>query len=188
MTVKLNTSLRQAILKRVLNYRFQGPEEELLKQKHALAQEEYQNLFSPHVAALKSLPEQWRTTGSELRVSMGGALTDLPLGESKLVFRGYSNVVLHVYDVKSKVFQRWTKIQEQERTLRDQRRQAKVEVEAILNQATTLGKLITVWPEVEPLVKDMDAAKAVSYGVPTVVMADLNKSLGLPVKATKGAK
>lgn len=167
-TVRLTNYIRETVLARLLKHAFEAREKALEKDKHAFARQVYDAIYPAAIQkAMKALPKGYLPTDGDLKVSFDGKYTHVYFGESRLVAKCHEYNAAKVFEPK--------KIED---ALKAEKSKAKSSAEAALNSCTTVKKLIEVWPEVEPFVKDFaTTSQSRALALP---IKELNKSLGLP--------
>lgn len=154
-----------------------------------------------------SLPAGWPGMSDDFRVELGGAITKFDKYEGmQTTYRenasqlvgvvevpsreqrkwpfppGYlGNGAIHVYDANHHFSQKATNLQGIRKDLKAEISSMRNSTRATLNSATTIQKLVMIWPEVEafaaPFMQKETAAAAI---LPVVARERLNEALGLP--------
>lgn len=181
-TIRLTRAMRRDIKQRVLEHRFNGPEQLLKTRQRKLGEVVYNDLYDAATRrAMAALPEGFLPTATKIEVNVDGDDIDVEWGESRPV------AAIHAYNYAANA-PRYEKshplsanLRELEResaALEDLRRKVAKEVSAVLNSASTLNKLLTTWPEVEPFTRHLQNLGPTG-NVPAPLLATLNRELGL---------
>lgn len=211
--VRLCKYHREAIAKKVLNYKFQSSSNTLksIETEHKnLAQAVYEAAFSKKEReTIDSLPKGWMWEGSTIKARFGGEVSELTFSGTLSGLRGshrynllhqmgYTNPehvnkrmpyqnhygILAVFDHDSDITARYNAMMKRFTTLMEESAKAQRVLEATLRNASTSNALIKAWPEVEPFVRQVVGTKSPAASVALVVpVADLNATFGLPVPA-----
>lgn len=181
-TVRLTKYIRETVLARLLKHAFEAREKALEKDKHTFARQVYDAIYPAAIQkAMKALPKGYLPTASYLMVSFDGKYTHVYFGESRLVAECHQYGqygAAKVFGPKDPLTVRYHELEKIEDALTAEKSKAKSSAEAALNSCTTVKKLIEVWPEVEPFVKDFaTTSQSRALAIP---IKELNKSLGLP--------
>jgi len=93
----------------------------------------------------------------------------------------YAWGTLHVYDANTDTAKRATELQNAREDLLEEMSSVRASTRATLNSATTIQKLIVLWPEIEAFAAPfMQERKAAEVLLPVVQREKLNVALGLP--------
>lgn len=178
-TVRLTNYIRETVLARLLKHAFEAREKALEKDKHAFARQVYDAIYPAAIQkAMKALPKGYLPTDGDLKVSFDGEYTHVYFGESRLIAKCHEYNAAKVFDPKDPLTARYHELEKVEEALKAEKSKAKSSAEAALDSCTTVKKLIEVWPEVEPFVKDFaTTSQSRALALP---IKELNKSLGLP--------
>lgn len=193
---KLTTNDRERLVKAILKHRFAETGVKLAAQHASLATKCFDKAFTKaERAQMESLPKGWLPTVRSIRVQFAGKVDDLDFsgfpayGESfyaasaPRVWRpvpasAQHGVVLSV-DAGDRLAIVHEQLEQAVSKAKDDLRNLMRQIEAVMGQATTSGKLIALWPEVEPFLAAMGRTSTAT--VPAVPIGALNKMLGLPV-------
>lgn len=94
-------------------------------------------------------------------------------------YEAHSNALL--FPRRGEVSRAYSEVSVQEAAIEKDFETLVQEIDAVLNTTSSSGKLIAIWPEIEPVVCALTFTRA--PGLPVPVLTDLNKRLGLkPVK------
>lgn len=197
-SVKLNNNLRASLCNALLCHRFSTEFTGLMKERADLAHALWLDLYKPSErATIESLPAGWLPEEANISVRFG------PFGFERLFFSGdpcdlrfllpggkAPEVVKRrmatrhkgcakVYDVGHKLQVRHEALKSAERDFNERFKTARREIDAVIGSITTTGRLKEVWPEAAPFVAPIEKS---APALPAPPIADLNKTLGLPVK------
>lgn len=195
---KLTNWMREAIAKAVMQHRFAEPCAALVADRAAFAVEVYEDVYSEaDRRKMKSLPSGWLPELSSIRVQFGDGSRygDLafngaaysPIG--KMLLTPVDTVCLRspemherrcakVYENEHPLCAKHEALEARGKALTEEIDRAQRQTEAAIASATTIGRLVEMWPEIEPFTADYgDKPKP----VPAIPTADLNKLLKLPV-------
>jgi hypothetical protein len=195
---KLTTWMRECITKDLLKYRFGHAAQEFAALKSALALDVYNDVFSDKERkAMAELPRGWLPEVSKLGVQFGDgrnyvevSFNGATYGSIAGVFPEALSVVLmpvpsrnehgcaKVYEATHPFSERYDAIKRKQADLEREIDTAKRQAEAAIMSASTINKLVTLWPEIEPF-----TVRHVPRGapVPALPTSELNALLGLPV-------
>lgn len=201
-SAKLTTTIRTKIVNRILSHRFGGEIAALIADRAAFAQRCYEDVYDASARRkMDALPRGWLPTDDDITLSFAGSVdrvqfsgaiygelnglaperTDalrLPVASTHLhnvaqVYEaGEQRAIEHALLV--------TRRQNLTQAVVDARRQ----VEAVVNTATTTGKLREIWPESAAFLEDFEDVK---LSLPAVPVKTLNEMLDLPVAGEKVA-
>jgi hypothetical protein len=179
MSLKLTQSLRDHIQGAILTNRFSSDEKALEKRQGDLARIIYEDVFDQKTRKkMASLPEGWLSTEDYVRVEIAGQVKSLRLPKPcRFPFNKRSNV-LRVYDARHPIASEYQQYRNDRDDLQKSRTGLAAKLSAVLGSATTVKKLVELWPEAEPFVPK----EPVKASLPAINFSDLNKSLRLPVE------
>jgi hypothetical protein len=202
MSTRLTTHLRERITNAVLTHRFNEAVEALISDRAAFAEEVYNDVYrKTDREKMAALPEGWLPTEGQINVQFGdhrgyesldyrghlyGPLNKArkPGGKADPVIRRALNKhyrhCAKVYDADHRLSKKYEDLQARQKELCRQYDEAKRQVEAAVNSASTINRLVEMWPEVEPFARSFDASP---LKVPSIPTDQLNKLLDLPVAA-----
>lgn len=186
---KLTNSTREAIARAAIAFAFDPKEKALAKAEDALAREAHALLFPKKIIdAAKSLPAGWTRKISSLNYNVGGQKIELKASESLHVpaldksnnDAGRSYYIVGAIQPGDLCDRIQGHAQTKEK-LRDEKKIAQRQIEAMLAKVTTVKKLAEAWPEGEPFYSkylDQPAPQ-----VPALRVDEINAMLGLPDEA-----
>jgi hypothetical protein len=195
---KLTTYIRENLSKDLLKHRFGDAAASLVADRAAFALKVYNDIYSEaDRKKMAALPEGWLGKDSDITVQFGDGR-----GYGKLEFSGsvYGDVhavlkepvdtvyrlVIHqhlrgcakAYERTHEFAAEYDALRERQKDLSTQISLARRQTEAALTKATTLKRLVDIWPEIEPFVeKYIDKPKP----LPALPTNELNALLDLPV-------
>lgn len=185
MTVRLNKFIRDQILDLMLTHAFGAREKELDKEKYALGNAIYEDVYPEETRKLmESLPGGFLASVGSLKIQFDGRnFTHVHFGEKRRVAYHHQYNAAKAYDGKHPLSKRLTAYQKAKDQLSSERANAKVDARAVLDSVTTVKKLMEVWPECAEFARPF-AAESPSRAV-ALPIKELNKALGLPPKVSK---
>lgn len=198
---KLTKWMREGIAKKVMIHRFREQADALAADYAALAADVYNDLYTEaERKKMDALPEGWLPTSDDVYVQFGeSGRTYQHLrfdGDLYGVARRYASsregdrirkriLAKHnrsgcakVYEDKHELSQRASALREREAEMAKAADAAQRQIEAALNSASTIKRLVEMWPEIEPFAADYDDKPK---PVPALPTDQLNKLLDLPV-------
>jgi hypothetical protein len=202
MSIRLTNYTREQITNAVLTHRFSEATETLIADRAAFAEEIYSDVYrKSDRERMASLPNGWLPEEDQINVQFGDQR-----GYESLDYRGHLYGSLNktrkagakgdptfrrvlnkhyrrcakVYGDDHRLTKKYHELQASQKELFRQYEEAKRQVEAAVASASTINKLVEVWPEVEPFARAFDTAP---LKVPAIPTDKLNKLLDLPVAA-----
>lgn len=198
-SVKLTAHMRNAIVKTALDRALADDEAAITKLEERreilnteLSTMAYEAIYTAKERKiLKDAPIGWFKEAKIVNVRLGDTDEQISFPDPKPVpykhGKSYSAVfaaALEVDHPMTKKFEEYREICEQTteaQTDRQTKRKAlKLKIEPVVGSVTTVARLLDVWPEVKELLPD--GWENSNGGVPAIVVADLNKAVGLPSK------
>lgn len=200
-STRLTRHMRDTIVDRVIEDRFGAEHKAMERLRSELALACYNEHYpQPMRNRMDTLPDGWLPMNDEIGVKFG--VEDR--GYTQLSFNGYDHRHRPTFDVPKDVVKRFIqadrqkgcvmaltqehdltveflRIHDEQELLAEARIKARIGVNSILNSATTVKKLLEVWPEVLPYLGDL--APAPPPKVPAVKIEELNAQLRLPKAA-----
>jgi hypothetical protein len=200
-STRLTQDAREQIATAVLLHRFQEPVDALVVDRAAFAEEVYNDIYrKSDREKMAALPKGWLPETNAINVQFGdqrgyeslqfsgklysrlGSLRSKDDGKS-IERRAFSKNVhscVKVYEPDHRLSLKHDALDQRYTELKAEFEAAERQVKAALNSATTINKLVEMWPEVEPFVRKFDASP---LKVPSIPTDQLNKLLDLPVAA-----
>lgn len=204
MSTRLTNTIRERIALAVLRHRFSESIEALIADKATFADEVYCDLYKKSDREkIDALPAGWLPEEASIGVKFDNtrwnyeniyfsgcvygklSRTRAPQEKSdpaprRRVLHKHSNGCVKVYDEGHRLAKKFAALKEREAELEAAIVAAERQVNAALESATTINKLVEIWPEVEPFARQFDKSP---IKVPAVPTEQLNKLLDLPVAA-----
>ncbi len=193
---KLTQDDRARLSSAILKYRFADIGVKLAAEEAALALKCYNKVFTKAERdQMQGLPKDWLPCVNGIRVKFAGRVESLDFSGrphltmfsspkvepiSMPVPYAVINGVLLVVEATERLAISYEQHRQSYEKARDDMQNLSRQIEAVMSQATTAGKLVLLWPEVEPFLAAM--RKPTPAAVPAVPIGALNKMLGLPVK------
>lgn len=183
-SVRLTEYMRDAIKDALLERAFGERDKALEAGKKKLADDIYKHLYpAPLLRKMKTLPNGFLPKDDDQRVKFAGDFTRVCWGDQRIVASEYKGNA-QVFDANHPFTDRYRDLKAVESKLEGEKREARAKADAALKNATTVGKLIAIWPEVKPFVEKY-VRKATPAPLPVVQTAVLNKTFDLPVPVVK---
>lgn len=177
-SIRLTNEMRSRIAKAVLEHRFGPEEKEIELDRKKLGSLVYDTLYDKFTQGLMAeLPEGWLPTQCADHVYFAGQWVSVEFGEPRRFLYEEFNTSpkFGADDPVSKLFE---SIESRKYKLREARGEASAKVNGLLSEATTVKKLLEIWPEVEPFIPPATAP----VHLPAVPRAEVNALLGLPTR------
>jgi hypothetical protein len=176
--------MRDSISSAILEHRFKEAREALSARKQKLAEDIADQVTTKKERDIMAkIPKGWLAETDSIRANFNGCRYNFALSAPRpfpaIKFNSNFYSVGVTFSADSPIFHRWEAIEKESKQYSEEYSQRSKEIRAVLNSVTTLGKLFTVWPECEPIVKRLKFSAPV-YPVPAVQLKTLNKALGLP--------
>lgn len=198
MATRLTTWIREQITKDVVRHRFADAALELVKDRAALAVDVYNDVYSEaERKKMAALPSGWLGEDRDITVQFGDGRGYEKLSFSGAVYGEVSTVlkdsiepvdllVQHrhergcakVYELTHPFALRRDDLRARDKDMSEAIRTARRQVEAAVQKATTLNRLIELWPEIEPFASKYEDKPKHLPALPT---SELNALLDLPV-------
>lgn len=196
-STKLTNWIREQIVADLMAHRFTKACDKLVKDRAALAVKVYRDFYSRSLLAkIEALPEGWLPTGSDITAQFSGRVDSLAFSgavyglvskyrtKTDAAFRPFLSKdvgrVVAVYDASHPLAIIHAELAGRQKELTEQIEAARRQAEVAVNSATTINRLIELWPEVEPFARKHESAKVPLPALPT---SELNALLDLPVAA-----
>lgn len=181
-SIRLTNEMRNRICKAVLEHRFAAEEAALEKAKEEIAEFSYSILYTPaRLERFKGSEPGEYVTLDFMNVSFAGQ------SSVRFCLNGGPRPFFHAHNSYTKTIrfaaddppaQAWEKYQAKKSKFREAKDTAEAKVNGILSEATTVKKLIEIWPEVEPFIPP----GTTPVHLPAVPRVEVNALLGLPTK------
>ena len=178
---RLTKSLREAMVKTILDHAFNAKQSAAQKDKELCAEKIYQDVFGKHSIAMESLPKGFLEKSSVFHISIAGRSHCVRMSESRLVGHKHDNSYYKakLYAGNEAVAIEYQQAVELCEDLQTQRNNMSREITPVLESVQTFKKLWEVWPESKSLLEKYEAKPAIAI-LPAVQVAKLNTALGLP--------
>lgn len=175
--MRLNSSHRDILLQRLLDYRFQEEGDKIERRKKRFAIKVFNRIFKPaDRRRMNKLPDGWLPTTNDFRVQFGSDYTTLWMGEEKRLPYSANHSCLENYPADHPLSVEYENLRRQQIAHRDAITEARTHVRATLRSITTLKRLRELWPETKQFTKDLPSP---DRNFPVVPRETLNAELGL---------
>ncbi len=199
MSTRLTNTTRDQIASAVLTHRFREPVDALIADRAAFAEEVYNDIYrKADREKMAALPKGWLTETAAINVQFGdsrgyesvqfsgkiygklGSVKTKDDGKSveRRAFAKNTHGCARVYDADHRLARKHADLGRRFEELKAAFEAAERQVNAALDSATTVNRLVEMWPEVEPFVRPLGTP---SPKVPAIPTDQLNKLLDLPV-------
>lgn len=187
--MKLTKDLKDKITAAILDHRFAAERKKLKEDREALAVAVYSAKYSKADRDLMAkLPAGWLMMRSNFFADINGNFTQLDL-PSPFPF-GYGHrsngACLIVIGPGDKLSERYEAVAERRALMDDAAKEAKIDIEGIIDSVTTVAKLRDRWPEAVKIIDAVvDKLPKPAATLPATPMPELNQRLCLPPKQVK---
>lgn len=133
-------------------------------------------------AAMERLPAEFFSSGEEIRCWLNGESAVISMSESRRFPAFGVNRRLDITD--SALRAEWDKLEKERKALSDKKKELSDQINGVIASATTVKKLLEVWPESKPFIPDYAFATGGTKNLPAVMVANLNAAMvkaGVPV-------
>lgn len=176
---KLPSYTRGIICNALLKHRFGEEEEALLENEYALGNSIYEDVFSEqHRALMLQLPVDWLPLYTTVTADFSGHFECLKMGTERPIPSSKTRCALAIYDADHELHSRYEELVSARDLLKARVTTARKQSMAVLNACSTTGRLLAVWPEVEPFIPDI-LKTGPSDKLPAIPIGQLNEILGL---------
>jgi hypothetical protein len=206
MKKRLNTEIREDILRDLLRHKFSEEYVELVCRRAALAKRMHDRTYAKIAGQMNQLPEGWLPTSKSVTVKFGESYTSLnfngewparystqvhwacqPVGWNnphvqRRIRASDNDRCMMVLDADDKDSEEFHELEQWTKSLQDRVQYARKQIWAALSKVYTVRQLLEAWPEVKPFVKDLAPTKPKEPSVPQLAVAELNSLAGLPVE------
>lgn len=178
MSTRLTNELRRRISKAVLKHRFAADDQNIEEARPIVGEAVYEVLYPTGSEERKHLEaslegEHYRTKRKTCHFP-GNRWVEIEFPKVLPFFDKHANPIS--FDANSDATSIYESYLAAERAVGEAKEEAGVKVWALLEQATTVKKLLEIWPEVEPFIP-VDAAPTTR--LPAVPVDEVNALLGL---------
>jgi hypothetical protein len=197
-SVRLTNEIRDEIKAAVLRHRFGKELAGLVKDRAKFARAVYDNVFSTaDRKRMNDLPDGWLPSTGSVAFKAATTYVDLNLsgrfsgelnsslpptkGDDRVwlsIPTNRKNGCLVTYEADHLLAIRWAELEAAFRDIEARHREAKSQLSAALAKASTMARLIELWPEMAPFCKPYEA---VAPSLPSIPTSRLNALLDLPV-------
>lgn len=179
-STRLTNELRNRIAKAVLNHRFEAEEKALDVATEALGDLIYESLYPAGGNARKRLDtalDGEYAYCTSIDCHLAGDYRSIPMSKQRPVqHKHYSGRAK--FDANAEPVVVFRDIQAKRRKLKEHKDETAAKVNGLLSEATTIKKLMEIWPEVEPFIPPA----VTPVNLPAVPRDEVNSLLGLPTK------
>lgn len=204
-STRLTRSIKDILEKELLMHRFSGELGELMKDRAELAEYVYNDAYcNADQAIMSTLEPGWLPESEAIGLAVGehgspeihklafnGQLTRYnhglfaycpkrPVIKRRLKYRNFSGDVALIVAKDHELAIRAERLEQRQQQIGDQLAATRTGVKRALESVTTVGKLISEWPEIEPFAKRFLGQPPPQ--LPAVSSARLNEMLDLPVE------
>lgn len=182
-TVRLTKELREQIVHALMERAFKDREAALDKVEADLAMDVYREAYPARIRkAMTALPQGFFPTTSSIFAKLGGDVVNLDLHDKPHQLLSYEHdrgyrACITVLDARHALTERYRDWNRDKVKLQQEQAQAKREARAAVESASTVSRLIAIWPDVAPIVNGLLPAKP---SLPAIQVPQLNKRFGLP--------
>ena len=181
MSDRLNQTMRDEIISRLIAHRFQATLDEHAKREFELAEAVYTATYNAKTRQeMCALPKGWLEESSEIRLTFGGSSSHTQFQDekprrflSKHIRWGDGNLAFPTTSPLTKEFHN---LERDKEMLRVEIVDVKNQVRAQLAHFTTIKKLRKEWPQIEQFTQGLGTAPM----LPALPLRKLNEMLGLP--------
>lgn len=195
---KLTNWIRESIAKDLMKHRFADQALQLVRDRAALAADVYNDVYcEADRRKMVALPSGWLCSDRNITVQFGdgrgfeqlhfsgavygevGTVLKDPIEPVEmLVTHQHERGCAKVYELTHPFSLRRDDLRARDKDLGEAIRTARRQTEQALLKATTIKRLIELWPEIEPFASDYEEKPKPLPALPT---SELNALLGLPV-------
>jgi hypothetical protein len=180
VSVRLTDNIRRKIVKRLLDHAFRAERQEVEELEMKLGKMVYDEIYdSETYEKMRDLPIGFFDESANIHVAFGGRRDFVRVtGPVAACHLGYDNVFSYAAsDPKSKLH---ADIYKRKEDLKEKEQKAAAAAMALLGSASTLRRLLEVWPEVSQFTPELIAQQARRPSQQlTVSVAGLNRQLKL---------
>lgn len=182
-TVRLTNMIRDIVKSRLLEKTYKKREEQNKAAKTKLADQVYRDVYPLKIRRqMEAMPEGFMCHSESFNVNFAGERSYLYFSSRRPIARKHTNSYAVSYPADHPLAVKWTEISREEKAINAEKRGTRTDIGVVLDQVTTLKKLIEIWPEVEPWVKDFVEPPVDRTNLPALPITELNKTLGLEKK------
>lgn len=179
-TIRLNSAIRDTIVKHLMAHRFEKQEKALEERKAALGDLAYQTVIAAlpeqEKGLLAQVPDNWLRSRTGLYFSFPGNYELVDLNGSRHLPEKL--IRTHQIEGDSKLAKAIVDYERARDSLKQDKRNARHAAQTALGKVTTVKRLLEEWPEIKPIV-DKALPEAHQPKPPSLRKEDLNKQFAL---------
>lgn len=188
--MRLTNDIRDSLVTKLIRHRFDEPAKQLALKQAAFTYKVYRALFSEgEFNLIQDLPSGWLPSVCDIEIKFGGdyqrlAFSPRPLIGDRLDDKEYPMPAsmncrcAKQFPVRDSLTKESIQLTREYDALREEISSVKQQVRAAVYSTSSTDKLLEVWPELEPFLKDYVGVKfSTALAIP---VKDLNAALGLP--------
>lgn len=200
-SVRLTNEIREEITTAMLRHRFGAELEKLVADRAAFALAVYNDLYKPaDRKRIADMPADWLPTSSTIKYRAGNSYESTPFNgrfygslnsampatkeavkDTYLPFASkHCRSCVASYDGDHKLAIRYLDLETRFKDISERHGIAERQIKAAISRASTIGRLVEMWPEAAPFCKPYEAA---APSLPAIQTSALNALLDLPVAA-----
>lgn len=172
-TIRLNSTIRDTIVKHLMAHRFEKQEKALEEKKAALGDLAYQTVIDAlperEKALLAQVPDNWLRSRTGLHFSFPGNYELVDLNGTRYL----PEKLIRTHQLEAIV-----EYERARNSLKQEKRDAKHAAQTALGKVTTVKRLLEEWPEIKPIV-DKALPESHQPKPPSLRKEDLNKQFAL---------
>lgn len=181
-SIRLAVYMKDSILDALMERAFKERRDALKARKLALGDKVYKRLYTAaEIKAIKKVAGEFIRTRTGLNVKFGGDFCNVSWGEDRPSSREREGTL--ILNASDPLTDEYRDIEADKKKLGEDERRAKLEAQGKLNSASTVQRLIEIWPEVKPLAEPYLKVKRAP--LPVLQNDVLNKTFKLPVEPVK---
>lgn len=201
--MRLTNTKRELIVERLLRHRHTETVQELRLESRQFAHRVYNDVYPEKtLQRMEALPEGWLPVKEYMCVQFGGAEGFVRLlfngdslgkhtraryilkiehadDEHRRVLNHHSGCCAKIYSVDHELTKAFNELERKAERLNGLINDDAAAAHTILARCTTVNRVLTLWPEAEPFLKDMLKE---SLSLPAVATEELNQRFNLPVE------
>lgn len=180
-TVRLTKHIKDRIRRRLIVHAFEEREKANAAGFHQLADAVYHDLYPEALLKqMNAMPGGFLPEDTDVSVCFEQVerFARLWYSNRRRVAQKHTSNAAKVYEENHEFSKWYAKLDAEKKKIKEERRGAEQSAMAVMDNVTTLKRLIEVWPEVEPFARDF-LVSAQSGTLPALPIGDLNKRLGL---------
>lgn len=176
--VRLNDSLRNRILTRLMDHRFAVEQKQLNQDRDKHGNDVYNDIYPEALRRKFAKMAEHLPSSTHIRVQFGAEFTEVGFSKSRPVSERHTEYrAAKIYGADHELSERFFDLQKRSRDLADRRSKAHKAGEITLRNCASVKQLVEAWPEVAEFVADIGTETPVV--ALTVPVKDLNAHFGL---------